>query len=92
MLRISNLFKNSLSKKIEDDEMISKSNNLGQNLAESKKLKNHQNLAKSRKLSHYPKSSKPKKAILDKSEILVNLTVATNTTWYLTSKAKKTFI
>ena len=77
---------------VEDDEMVGGSNNKGQKLAESRKSKNYQNSAKSRNSNH-PKLSKFKKAILDKSEILVNLTMATNTSamGYLTPKAKVTF-
>ena len=72
--------------------MVGKSNSSGQNLAELKKLKNHQNLAKSKK-SNYLKLSKSKKTILDKSKILVNLTMAINadTIGYLTPKAKEGF-
>ena len=73
---------------VENNEMVC----VSQILAGSIKSKNHQNLAKSKK-SNYPKLSKSKKAILDKSEILVNLTVATNVdiTRYFISKARKTF-
>ena len=78
---------------VEDNEVINRSNDLGQNLAESKKSKNHQNFAKPRKLNHHPKLFKSKKSILDKSEILVNLTMTINidATRYLTSKARVIF-
>ena len=91
ILRTSSPSENSLNKIVEDDKVVGGSNNSGQNLAKSKKSKNHRISAKSRKLNHQPKSSKSKKAILDKSEISVNLTVATNASamGYLTSKARK---
>ena len=63
---------------VEDDEVIGGSNNLDQILAKSKKSKNHQISAKSRKAKHQPKLFKSKNAILDKFEILLNLTEATN--------------
>ena len=66
MLKKNNPSENSLNKMVEDDKVVGRSNNSGQSLAKSKKSKNHQILAKS------------KKAILNKSEILVNLTMATN--------------
>ena len=74
---------------VKDDEVVGGSNNSGQNLAKSKKSKNHQNLAKFKKLNQ-PKLSKSKKAILNKSKILVNLTVATSAsaTGYLIPKAR----
>ena len=75
---------------IEDDEIIGRSNNLSQNMAKLRKSKNCQILAKSKKSSHLKLS---KKAILNKSEILVNSTIATNTDTmgYLTSKAREVF-
>ena len=95
MLRIGSLSlsENSLNKKVEDDEVIGRSNNSGQILAKSKKSKNHQISAKFRKLNHQPKSSKSKKAILNKFKILVNLTVATNAdaTGYFIPKARVAF-
>ena len=56
-------------------------------------MKNHQNSAKLRK-SNNLKLFKSKKMILDKSEILINLAVATNTdaTRYLIAKARIGFI
>lgn len=43
-----NKFENSLNKLVKDNKLVvsNKSNNLGQKLAESKKLKNHQNFTK----------------------------------------------
>ena len=84
--------KNSLTKIVEDNKVVSRSNDSSQILAKSKKSKNCQILANFKKLSQL-KLSKSKKAILDKSEILVNLTVATNAgaTRYLTPKARKAF-
>ena len=77
---------------VEDDEVVGGSNNSGQNLAKSEKSKNHRILAKLKKLSH-PNLSKSKKAILNKSEILVNSTVAAtaDATGYLTPKAREAF-
>ena len=77
---------------VEDDEVVGKSNDSGQNLAKLKKSKNCWILAKSKK-SSYLKSSKSKKAILDKSEILRNLTMATNAdaTGYFISEAREAF-
>ena len=93
MLRTSNPSENPLNKIVEDDEVVGKSKDSGHILAESKKSKNHRILAKSKKAKHQPKSSKSKKAILDKSEISVNLTVATNADamGYLTPKAREAF-
>ena len=78
---------------VEDDEMVGGSNNLGQNFAKLKKSKNHWISAKFRKLNHQLKLFKSKKAISDKTEILVNLTVVTNVsaTKYLTPKAREAF-
>ena len=92
ILKTNNLSENSVNKIVEDDEVIRESNNSGRNLAKSKKSKNHRILVKSKK-SSYSKSSKSKKAILDKFEILVNLTVATNADVirYFTPKARKSF-
>ena len=83
---------NFLNKMVEDDEVVKGSNCSGQNLAKSRKSKNHQNLAKSKK-SNYLKLFKSKKVILYKSKILVNLILATNadTIGYLTSKAREAF-
>ena len=92
MLRTGSLSpsENFLNKMVEDDEVVGRSNNSGQNFAKSKKSKNCQILAKFKNSSH-PKSSK--KAILNKSKILVNLTIGTNTdaTEYLTAKAREAF-
>ena len=92
ILKTSNSSKNFLNKIVEDDEVVGRSNNSGQNLAELKKLKNHPKLSKPKKPSH-PKLSQSKKTILNKSEILVNSTVAVNAdaTRYLTPKARKAF-
>ena len=77
---------------VEENKVVGRSNNSGQNLAKSKKSKNHQILAKSKKSSH-SKLSKSKKAILNKSKILVNLTMVTNAnaTGYLIPKAREAF-
>ena len=66
---------------VEDDEVVGGSNDSGQNLAESKKSKNYRTLAKSRK------------AILNKSEISANSTVAAiaGATRCLTPKAREAF-
>lgn len=91
MLKIIKSFGNSLTFKniVKDHKLIDKdnrSNNLGQNLSKSKKAIN---LAKLKTSKNYLKLSKFKKTILDKSEILVNLTLANhvNATQYLITKA-----
>ena len=86
-------FENFLNKIVVDNDMVGKSNDSGQILAKSKKLKNHRILAKSRKSNHQRKLFKFKKAILDKSKILVNLTLATNADAieYLTLEARIAF-
>ena len=73
---------NSLNKMIENDEVVGRSNNSDQNMAESRKSKNRQILAKSKKSSHP-----------NKSKILINLTMATNADamGYLTPEVGKAF-
>lgn len=88
-----NLFKNFLKNIIEDDKlMVGGNNNSGQNLAKSKRSKNYKNLAQSKKSKNHPKSSK--NIILNKSEILINLIIATNAgaTGYQTAKIVIPFI
>ena len=78
---------------VKDNEVVIGSNNSSQMLAESKKSKNYQISIKFKKSNYQPKSSEFKKAILDKSEILVNLTVVANTNAmrYFTSEAREIF-
>lgn len=96
MLKIVNLFGNFLISKniVEDDELIvdsSESNSSGQNLSNWKKALNS---VKLKKLKNYPKLFKSKKKILNKLEILLNLTMAiyTHTIKYWIAKTRVTFI
>ena len=77
---------------VEGDEVVGRSNDSGQNLAESKKLKNHRISAKPKKSSH-SKLSKSKKTILKKAEISINSTMAANAgaIGYLIPKAREAF-
>ena len=77
---------------VEDNEVVGRSNDSGQILAKLKKSKNYRISAKPKK-SSYPKLSKSKKAILNKSEILINSTIATNigAMGYLTAEARVAF-
>lgn len=93
MLGIINSFKNSLISKniVEENELRGGgdgSNDSSQNLF---KRKNLTNLAKPRKLKNYLKLFKSKNTIFDKSESLLNLTIA-NTTRYLTAKTRVTLL
>ena len=92
MMKTNNLSENFLNKIVKDNEVVSGSNDLSQNLSKSRKSQNYQYLAKSKKSNH-PKLSKSKKAILNISEISVNLIVPTNAgaKGYFTPKARKTF-
>ena len=93
MLRATNPFKNSLNKVVENDGLVVGSGDLSQILTKSEKLKICQNLAKSKKLNHSLKLFKSKKTILNRSEILINLTMITNAgaMVYLIAKIRKTF-
>ena len=75
---------------VKNDKLVSsggRNNNSGQNLSKLKKAKN---LAKPKKSKNHLKLSKSKKTILDKSEILINLTIA-DVTRYLITKARIIF-
>lgn len=80
MLKIVNSFENLLilKKRIKNNKLV----------VEGDKNKN---LAKPRKSKNYPKLFKSKKIILDKSKILVNLSLA-HATEYIILKAKVIFI
>lgn len=73
---------------VKNNEIVNKSNNLGQKSAKSKKMKNYQNLAKSYKTKIYLISAKSRKLKFFKSKTSRNSTVATNasTIRYLTTK------
>ena len=81
------------NKIVEDNKVVDRNNDSSKNLAKSKKSKNYRISAKSRKSNYLSKLSKFKKTILDKSKILVNLTMATNAgaIGYLTVEARVTF-
>ena len=83
MLKITNLFENSLTVNnvVEDNELVfgnGKNYNTDQNLSKTKKITNLSkfkkitNLAKSKKLKNLSKLSIFKKKILNKSKILLN--------------------